>query len=117
MFSEASWTGTVGTWNDQSNGEMTFIWQLRRVSDNGVEQSGTGSSPGGSLPVSSAYYLWVRGMNDGGHDPAEDSVSALVNTGPPILLSATTDTEGSSITLTFDKPTVAIDAVGWRLIR
>jgi hypothetical protein len=89
IFGVSTWTGTVGTWDSQSNGTITYAWQLRRASDNGVEQSGTGASPGGSNPAAGSYYLWVRASNDGGFDSAEDSVSDVE------VLSGGDDKEGS----------------------
>jgi hypothetical protein len=88
-FGASTWTGTIGTWDSQSNGTITYAWELRRDSDDGVEQSGTGASPSGSNPAAGSYYLWVRASNDGGFDAAEDSVSATE------VLSAGDDKEGS----------------------
>lgn len=75
-FGPSTWAGTLGTWDSQLNGTITYTWQLRRSSDNGVEQSGTGT-PSGSNPAAGDYYLWVRASNDGGYDEAEDSVSSV----------------------------------------
>jgi hypothetical protein len=75
-ISTTTWTGTIGTWDSQSNGTLTYAWELRDADDDSVVESGTGSSPSGSGSYSGAYYLWVRASNDGGYDTAEDSVSA-----------------------------------------
>ncbi|MDM4014958.1 hypothetical protein [Roseiconus lacunae] len=72
----SSWSGTVGSWDSQSNGSITCAWELRDADDDSVIESGTGSSPSGSGSYSGDYYLWVRGSNLGGHDSAEDSVSS-----------------------------------------
>jgi hypothetical protein len=74
-FGGSTWTGTVGTWDSQGNGAITYAWELRDDSDDSVVQSGTGASPSGSNPAAGSYYLWVRASNDGGFDAAEDSVS------------------------------------------
>ena len=70
-----SFSGTVGTWDGQSNGTVTYAWELRNASDDSVVDSGTGSSISGSGAFSGGYYLWVRASNDGGHDADEDSIS------------------------------------------
>jgi hypothetical protein len=80
-FGDSTWTGTVGTWDSQNNGTITYVWELRRSSDNVPVQSGTGSSPSGSNPTSENHYLWVRGTNNGGFDSAEDSVSLSASPG------------------------------------
>lgn len=75
-ISTTTWTGTIGTWDSQSNGTLTYAWELRDADDDSVVESGTGSSPSGSGSYSGDYYLWVRASNDGGYDTEEDSVSA-----------------------------------------
>jgi hypothetical protein len=75
-ISTTTWSGTIGTWDSQSNGTLTYVWELRDADDDSVVESGSGSSPSGSGSYSGAYYLWVRASNDGGYDTAEDSVSA-----------------------------------------
>jgi hypothetical protein len=75
-ISVSSWGGTVGTWDSQGNGSITYEWELRDADDDSVVESGTGSSPKGFNTYSGDYYLWVRASNDGGYDSAEDSVSA-----------------------------------------
>jgi hypothetical protein len=80
-ISATSWSGTVGTWDSQSNGTVTYEWELRDGDDDSVVESGTGSSPSGSGSYSGDYYLWVRASNDGGYDSAEDSTSAVQSVG------------------------------------
>lgn len=85
----SSWSGTVGTWTldtpfvSGSNGTTTYSWELRDADDDSVVESGSGSSPSGSGSYSGDYYLWVRATNNGGYDPAEDSVSATQSAGSP----------------------------------
>ncbi len=70
-----SFSATIGTWDSQSNGTITYEWELRDSDDDSVVSSGTGSSPSGSGSYSGDYYLWVRASNNGGYDSSEDSVS------------------------------------------
>lgn len=74
LFDEFTWSGSLGTWDSQSNGTISYNWELRDISNVAV-QSGTGT-PTGNNPTAGDYYLWVRATNDGGYDPAEDSVSS-----------------------------------------
>lgn len=72
-----SWSGTVGTWDSQSNGALAYTWELRRSADDSVVESGIGANPSGSGRYPGGdYYLWMRASNDGGHDPTEDQASA-----------------------------------------
>ncbi|PQO33162.1 hypothetical protein C5Y96_09895 [Blastopirellula marina] len=79
------WSATLGSWDtwfSKSNGNVYGSWELRKSSDDSVVDSGSGLvnstyPSGGPLPVGE-YYLWVRGTNSGGYDPAEDSVSSSI---------------------------------------
>lgn len=97
-----SFSGSVGSWSlpspfaSGSNGTPTYQWELRDADDDSVVASGSTSTISGSGSYSGDYYLWVRASNDGGYDPAEDSVSATqtVSGGPTPLnasLAATLD--------------------------
>ncbi|MCD0460049.1 hypothetical protein LOC72_11225 [Roseiconus lacunae] len=72
----SSWSGSVGSWDSQSNGAVTYVWELRDADDDSVVESGTGSSPSGTGSYSGDYYLWVRAANLGDYDPDNDSVSS-----------------------------------------
>ena len=65
-----SWTGTVGTWDSQSNGDVSYTWELRLVEDDSVVESGGGEYPQGTGTYNNAngYYLAVDATNDGGTD-------------------------------------------------
>lgn len=81
LFGPSGWTGDVGTWDSFANGSIAYTWQIRRVSDNGVEQSGTGNTPSGSNPADGDYYLWVRASNNGGYAQSEDATSTTATAG------------------------------------
>lgn len=91
------WSATLGSWDtwfSKSNGNVYGQWELRKSSDDSVVDSGSGLvnstlPSGGPLPVGE-YYLWVRGTNSGGYDPAEDSVSS------PITITTQTYSETAS---------------------
>lgn len=92
-----SFSGSVGSWSlpspfaSGSNGTPTYQWELRDADDDSVVASGSTSTISGSGTFSGDYYLWVRASNDGGYDPAEDSVSATQTVsggGPTYTLSA-----------------------------
>lgn len=110
-----TWTGTVGTWDAQSNGSVTYAWELRDASDDSVVESGTGSSPSGSGSYSGTYYLWVRASNSGGFDTAEDSVSTD-ETAAPDTTAPELDTQvltgATTLVLGFDEPVTFTDQTG-----
>ncbi len=81
-ISSTTFSGTVGTWNAQSNGTLTYVWELRDSDDDSVIASGSTSTISGSGSYSGNYYLWVRSSNDGGYDSAADSVSATQSASP-----------------------------------
>ncbi|MGN6546468.1 MAG: hypothetical protein ACTHK7_15545 [Aureliella sp.] len=77
-MSSGTFNGNVGTWDSQSNGTISCAWELRNVTGDVVEASGTAASGAditASASYAGSYYLHVRASNDGGYDPAEDSVS------------------------------------------
>ena len=75
-ISTTTWSGTIGSWDAQGNGTISYAWELHDADDDSMVESGTGSSPSGSGSYSGNYYLWVRASNDGGYDSGEDSVSS-----------------------------------------
>jgi hypothetical protein len=77
-FTPTTWSGTVGTWNSQNNGTLTYQWELIDYIQQTIVQSGTGSSPGGSGYFSGTYVLRVRASNNGGSDPQQYPVSNFV---------------------------------------
>ena len=77
-----SWSGTVGTWDSQNNGTVSYAWELRLVEDDSVVESGGGEFPSGSGTYNNAngYYLAVDATNDGGTDlEARSRVGTLGN--------------------------------------
>ena len=72
-ISETLWTGTLGTWNDPTNGDVSYVWELIDENDLLVE-SGFGSSPNGSGTYSGSYYLRVWASNASQYAEYADSV-------------------------------------------
>lgn len=86
------YSGTVGTWDNQSNGTMSYDYEVRRVSDDvpvasesGIAGPNFGGQVAGFTNDPAGYYVWVRGINDGGFDTAEDTTSYLGTLGNGLL--------------------------------
>lgn len=76
---DGTWSGTVGTW---TGGPESYAWELRRVGDDGVVASGTGTTFSGSGLAIASYYLWVEATNDAGTGEAESATAHRVVAGP-----------------------------------
>jgi hypothetical protein len=70
-------TATNGSWNAQSNGTLSYTYQWTR---NGVSISGATASTYTTVSgdVGAAIRCRVRGVNDGGFDAAQDTVSNAI---------------------------------------
>lgn len=99
-INSSAWTGTVGSWDSQGNGSITYAWELRDADDDSVVESGTGSSPSGSGSYSGNYYLWVRATNSGGFSAADDAASATQSAGDGEITGSAAATASLSGSLT-----------------
>ena len=74
-----SWTGTVGSWDENGGGTVSYAWELRLVEDDSVVESGGGSLPQGTGTYSNAngYYLKVDATNIDGTTEARSKVGTL----------------------------------------
>lgn len=73
----SSWSGSVGTWDNKSNGTITYAWELRDSGDDSVVESGSGSSPSGSGSYSGGYYLHVEATNNAGTTSADSATQSI----------------------------------------
>jgi hypothetical protein len=74
-----SWTGTVGSWDENGGGTVSYAWELRLVEDDSVVESGGGEFPQGTGTYDNAngYYLAVDATNTGGTTEARSKVGTL----------------------------------------
>lgn len=73
-------TGSVGTWDSQGNGTITYLTTLYLASDDSTVATSTDASFdfSGDITGGETYYAVVEATNDGGSDPAEDQTTADV---------------------------------------
>lgn len=76
-----SWSGSVGEWDSQNNGDINYQWELIRTYDSNIAFSGSDQFPNGTLDLGDSYYLNVRALNSGGYDCNEESISNIVTAG------------------------------------
>lgn len=84
-------TGSVGTWDAQNGGTLTYQWELREMHTDVVVASAASSVVSGSGTFSGEYYLWVEASNGDGFGYA--NVAATVPTGVDVPLTATGEAE------------------------